>query len=612
MRTLFAIVVACLAMSGCKSLTQFRSESDKTANSLVKEKQKEAVKHDEPFTIETPADTLRRRLLTDQKLANSGPTSFGTDQLTKPDKWPEADQPMRAESTGNPVPPWEAGKPVKISLVQALQIAARNSRRYQDRKEGVFVAALNLDEELDRFRNTYTGAIGGLLSADESTKTRGVSTSSSVGWDRMLESGATLSALLIFDTATLLASGHEGSVGTFFDASVTVPLLRGAGKHIIYESVTQAERELIYALWDFERFKRIVAVDVADEYLRVLQAQDGVINAQNNYDRRVSSTKQTEALAQAGRLSKVQVDQAKQALLSSRDSLIRSDQSYKRQLDAFKISLGLPTDASLVLDRDELNRLAAAARVALEEADKEKKDPEKEVKAKDLVEHLRSLPGGRYEIAEEKAVELALDKRLDLKSAHGRVVDAQRRVIIAADGLKAGLDLVAGGSFGERRSAATATSKDGRFRPDKGFYSLGLNADLPWERTAEANAYRESYIALEAVTRGVQALEDQIKLDIRNDLRALLEARESYKTQAQSLKLAEQRVDRDQMFLDAGRPGISVRDVLEAEDDLLAAQNALTSALVGYRVSELRVQRDMGVLDVNHKGLWKEYEAEQK
>jgi len=171
---------------------------------------------------------------------------------------------------------------------------------------------------------------------------------------------------------------------------------------------------------------------------------------------------------------------------------------------------------------------------------------------------------------------------------------------------------VARGSFGERRSVGSADLGDAlSLKPDEGFYRLGVNADLPWERTTQRKIYRESYIALEGAVRDVQALEDQIKLGVRNDLRTLLEARESYKTQALALTLAQQRVARDQMFLDAGRPGISIRDVLEAEDDLLAAQNALSAALVGYRVSELKIQRDMGVLKVNEKGLWKEYETQR-
>ena len=62
------------------------------------------------------------------------------------------------------------------------------------------------------------------------------------------------------------------------------------------------------------------------------------------------------------------------------------------------------------------------------------------------------------------------------------------------------------------------------------------------------------------------------------------------------------------MFLDAGRA--QIRDLLEAQDSLLSAQNSLTSSIISYRLAELNIQRDMGVLQVDETGLWKEFSPE--
>jgi outer membrane protein TolC len=75
------------------------------------------------------------------------------------------------------------------------------------------------------------------------------------------------------------------------------------------------------------------------------------------------------------------------------------------------------------------------------------------------------------------------------------------------------------------------------------------------------------------------------------------------------VRLAESRVESTNLFLELGRA--ETRDLLEAQDDLVSAQNALTGALVDYRVAELELQRDMGVLQVNEQGIWREYESEQ-
>ena len=86
--------------------------------------------------------------------------------------------------------------------------------------------------------------------------------------------------------------------------------------------------------------------------------------------------------------------------------------------------------------------------------------------------------------------------------------------------------------------------------------------------------------------------------------------RESLLIQARSVKLAQKRVESTNLFLEAGRA--QIRDLLEAQEALLSAQNALTAAIINYRVAELQLQRDMGVLKISEKGLWQEYSPGEK
>lgn len=209
-------------------------------------------------------------------------------------------------------------------------------------------------------------------------------------------------------------------------------------------------------------------------------------------------------------------------------------------------------------------------------------------------------------MAPSEAIAVALRRRVDLRTSLGRVYDAQRRVVVVANALQTGLTLKTTARAGERRGLGDASKPSAHLRPENGLYTFGLNLDLPIERTAERNAYRDSYIALERAARDVQELEDQIKLDIRNALRNLLEARESYKIQAQSVVVAERRVASTELFLEAGRA--QIRDVLESQEALVSAQNELTAALVNYRVAELELQRDMGALEIDERGLWNEYQ----
>ncbi len=593
-------VLLCAVLAGCQS-SRSLEKADDTAYEILEGKQEEALGRTEPFFIETPAETLRRRLIEAQGLQVSGDASIGTDALEPPEHWPEDDLLLRRPPDEN------AGQAplddlIELSLIEALQVAAANNRSFQSQKENVFLTALDLDLERQQFRNTYRGMLEGLVGTDQSTHTTGVEGTAEAGLDRRLESGAQLSTRIGIDVARLLSSPRASSTGLFFDASATIPLLRGAGRHIVTEPLTQAERNIIYALWSFERFKSTFAIDVAGDYFGLLRTMDAVRNAQANLDRQVENRRRSEALYREERLTIIDLDQARQSELSARERLIAAENNVARAMDSFKMLLGIPPDSRITLEPGELEQVSEIVRERLGET--ETPDPGED--PEDLMPDERN--GGPFEMEERRAVELAFDHRLDLRTEHGRVFDAQRRVIVAANGLLPQLNLTGDAAFGERRSIATATAADGHLRPGDGAYSAGLQLELPLERTAERNLYRESYIRLESSTRDVQDLEDRIKLSLRDQLRSLQEERENYRIQELAVRVAERRVESARILLELGRPGFRMRDLLEAEEALLSAQNAFTGAMISYRLAELELQSDLGVLQVDEEGLYHEYE----
>lgn len=160
-----ALVLVCIVLmgqAGCKSPAEYRQEADKTAYHIIEQKQREAIGNVEEFTIERPSDILRRRPLTEQQLLYSGKVSLGMNKLEPIDHWPEDEYPQ-THSTPDVNIPIESNTPLKISLVEALQIGARNSPEYQSNKEDVFQAALDLDLERDAFRNIFVGQVKSLL-----------------------------------------------------------------------------------------------------------------------------------------------------------------------------------------------------------------------------------------------------------------------------------------------------------------------------------------------------------------------------------------------------------------------------------------------------------------
>lgn len=592
-----------LCLGGCRSATEHRAGADKVASEIVLEKQQEALGRTEPFGIERPSDTLRRRLLLEQGLLIAGNASLGTDKLQPVKHWPEEDYPAATPSSGLNIPV-EPNQAVKLTLVDALQVAARNTFEYQSRKEDVFQTALRLDLARNEFRNLFYGQGASELTTDTtgSSTVTTVDSSAVAGLSRQFKNGLSLSSAIALDLVSLLTQGGGSVVGLGADASVSIPLLRGAGRHIVAEPLTQAERDVVYEIWRFERFKRTFAVSVAQEYFAVLSQMDRVKNAEDNYRSAVVSARFTRRRSDAGRIDAIERDQALQRELSARNNWISAQEGLNGRLDSFKIALGLPADALIQLDPNDLMELRGRADRLIEEivaaAEYEAAETAPPADAPVDLEPVSHEDAGPLELEERVAVRLALDRRLDLRIAMEQVYDAQREVVVRADALRTGLDL--GGS-----AAVSDTDADGDLDIDGGQFGALLSLDLPIERTAQRNAYRNSLIALERTVRDVQSLEDQIKLAIRDHLRTLMLAREGLKIQAAAVVVAEKRVRSSQMFLEAAR--IQIRDLLEAQDALLAAQNDLTAALVDYRIAELGIQRDMGVLAVNEKGLWQEF-----
>lgn len=601
-----------ILQTGCNP-TSYRTDTNKISSKIISEKQLQATGKTSPFSIERPSDILRRRLLADQNLPTSSLASFGTDRLKKIEHWPEKNYPV-AISGGNVAEINEVNKPLTITLIQALQIGAFNSSDYQTQKEGIFQTALSLELERHAFKNTFIAQVQNLLSTNTTgdRTTSAIITSGEIGASRKFESGAEISTALAIDLANLLTLGGASSTGLAGEGSISIPLLRGSGRHIVAEPLTQAEREVVYAIWNFERYKKGFAVDTASKYLAVLQRLDSIKNSEADYRSRIDSAKRSRRLADAGRIQEIEVDQAVQNELSSRQRWIAATQSYKKQLDSFKTFLGLPPDALIELDPNELKTLTASMKqlIDLNAGENKTTDVNQVTSDSDLLKLLEPdyKNAGPYEMEEALAIKLAFENRYDLKVADGQVYDAQRAVVVAADALGAELTFLGSADIGSRRNLATsATSDNSRFAADRGVFSTLLTLDLPFDRTSESIDYRNSLISLEQAVRTVQTTEDTIKTEIRNTLRDLLEARENMYIQAKAVSVAEKRVKSVNMFLDAGRA--QIRDLLEAQDALLSAQNSLTASVINYRTAELAIQRDAGVLEVNETGLWKEYSS---
>ncbi len=540
------LVLATLMPLGCKSPEDYEAEADADAYGTLRWGRAAAGQAEDPDFSIAASERLRDTLILARSL----------------DEEPGPRERLALE-----------GAEVTIDLASTLDIAARNSREYQTEKEQLFLTALDLTGSWHEYENNWFGTQSvdfAALGDGDDDSSLSISENGSFGFTRLLEAGGALT-LSIGDNVTRFLSDPMSTLATTFATlTLSLPFLRGAGREIAYERVTQAERNVVYAVRRYERFKREFAVDVVSEYLQLLQDSQTASNEQRNLERRRITAEENRALGEAGRLARTDVERANNSELEAENRLVVARQRFASSRDRFKLTLGIPTDAVLNVDVADLERV-------------------------------KDRGVGGVPVSEEKAMLVALRDRLDLATTHGRAIDARRRVVIARDALLAGLDLSA---------SIDLTSSDfgeNSFRLDpigNADYRLGFDLDLPFDRIAERNAYREALIAYDAALRAYEAFEDQVKLQVRNALRSVFQASESYRIQVISLEVSQTNVDAASLLKDAGQG--TTLDLLDAQNDLIAAENAVLIALVNYQIAELQLYRDMGILSVNSTGIDRE------
>jgi outer membrane protein TolC len=479
-----------------------------------------------------------------------------------------------------PLPEWlaegELGRTTRvlreIDIVAALRLARRNSREFQGRKESLYETALSLTAEEHAFEFQYGAGAGGDYTIENADRDHSWGSNADFGITRQLVSGAVL-ALDIGLTGVKYLNHELGtSLQSALALSITQPLWRGSSRTVVLNGLIQARRNMVYALRTFARYEKQFAVEVASRYYGVLLDMDRVKNQWENYKNLMAARERNEWLAEAGQLRILELDQARQSELAAHNQYLTAVQQLERQLDAFRVLIGLPADTPIVLSQRDLRHLTATGIATV----------------------------GTDPVA---AIGVALVQRLDLKNTRGAVEDADRAVFVAADDMKGDVDL-----FATAGVDSTPATHAGRFLFHQGTYQFGLDIDLPLERLDERNALRRALIAHQASVRDYMAAVDGIKLDVRESLRELKRTGQTYKIAEVSVALARKRVEGTSLELEAGRA--TTRDLLESQDALVTAQNSRTDALVSHLVTRLEFQRDLELLEVDSEGQIHEIDIE--
>jgi outer membrane protein TolC len=452
-----------------------------------------------------------------------------------------------------------------LTIDDALSLSVAQSRRYQTEKERLYLTALTLSGERYNFQPhpfASTGADLDRLSNGERLGT----VRSRVGVSQLLKTGGSVSLTLANDILRYYTGDPRKSVVSLVSVNLAQPLLRGFGKNNpAVEALTQAERNVIYATRNYAYFQNSYAIETISDYFSLLALKDVVRNRYTNYFGRVQARERAEARS-VDRESSVAVGQARQAELSARNNYVNAVATYLGSLDTFKVELGIPIGEKIRLDDRALQ---------------------------DLID--RGLIPVR--LSSGSAYRHATARQFQILNSIDRFEDAQRKIKVAANRLLPDLNILADASLESERPTDYTS-----FDPDQIRAGAGVELNLPIDRLRERNNYRATLISFDSELRNLTLTLDTLKDSIERGMRNLEQRRQTYEIQQGALDVANSRVTGATLLIQAGRG--EMRELIEAQDAQVAAQNAVTSALVNYQDSLLRLMLDVGVLETETPRFW--------
>jgi hypothetical protein len=282
-----------------------------------------------------------------------------------------------------------------ITWPQAVELGLVSNTTYQRIREDLYLAALPVTQE--RFSFAYQWA------AVENAIRQWAGPQSSVGRQNYWSLGTAVGFRKLFSTGALLTAAFaNNTVFNFNSASppgftsmskvsldLVQPLLQGGGKAVTLEPLTRAERNLLYEMRAFARFREqfYVAVSIGSSVPSDLASASGASTSGSPIsalaalgiastdvsggfvgylstlyreldmaaDKRYvtdleSALKLFEGLQEGGQVAPIQVAQVTSTLLSARNTVLSDQQFVANALDQFKLILGLPANLPLLLD----------------------------------------------------------------------------------------------------------------------------------------------------------------------------------------------------------------------------------------------------------------------
>lgn len=400
---------------GC-SRTFYRKQADHEALYILNEKGNDPRWNMEDFSIEI--DKQSRMFSVDDPDYPAMPPDDeaasvfmkSVDGMEGYDNWEKDGQ---LEHFENPewrqhLPLAEDGK-LHINGQDAVRLALLHSSAYQRQLETMYMSALDVSAERFEFDTQFYGGYGG------DYRSRGAAVAGSARSDLTLATrsiqmrqkyaqGTSLVANFANSLMWQFSGPDTHSTTSLIDINIVQPLLRQGGKDKVLERLTRTERQMLYKIRDFQRYRKGFYLDIltgnsgvqsasrigglfggsglsgftgvgsggfgglgggggtgggiprsAGGYLGLLQSLQQLNNQRANITALESSLRLFESYFEAGFTDFNQVQQTRASFYQAISELMQAESTFNASRDTFTSEIGLPPDVQIVITGDELN-----------------------------------------------------------------------------------------------------------------------------------------------------------------------------------------------------------------------------------------------------------------
>jgi hypothetical protein len=441
--------------------------------------------------------------------------------------------------------------------------------------------------------------------------------------------------------------------------SFVQPLLRGGGRAVILEPLTIEERNLLYQVRAFAQFRQQYFVVTltggtvqnfgqgfslsgfttggnVDPVVGFIPAAFNVVQVE--IDRRnvafyANLVKLYQELIQgeASGLSQLQVDQVMSQLIGARQQLFTDKVTYRNGIDQFKMQLGMPPDTAIVMDQSWLGKPFYDVFNAVDGWQKRGDRQLNELpgiigkipqlqdididgrSVLGIYRNYRAARSGANFVPEDEdgledllqaAVRVGLEYRLDLMNNRAQLYDTWRQIRVTANALKGVLNVALTNNI----YTGPYTTNPFAFLSQAKNFSLTLQAELPLVRMTERNNFRTALINYQRQRRNMMVAEDNLKVQLRTDLRAVHASYIGYEINKRNYELNVRLKDQafeqivappaggTQNLAQSANAATQTTNLLSFQSAAYRSQLALITGYEGYQTNRLIFYRDIGTL----------------